>query len=688
MTALLLAQKLGDIPSVVRWTTFFGHGLSQFARHEEAVSQYDRALKIADGVPELSFPVMTYLGKGAALSKLGRRLAAESILRQALADAEEKSAFGYQANIRARLAQLNAESGNRSAAMDELHTALDLAKRAGGRRLLAYSGFQLAKLQQAGGQVARAAATSDAAIREARAINDQMLLPRLLAYRAELALQQRQPTLAVDSVDEAADILEGLIAGVTSSWLQARLIGAMNDVYASAIHVHGRARSSPDRFFATVERARGRALANLLASKRSTEKTVAQRTAARELSRLQLQLFRSRSKTQRAVLLDRIFQKEVDLTPALIDGDSTFARKPVSLAALRARLRADEVLLEFASSQSESYCLIVSTVSVRVKRIAPFDSEAIGLAKAIQEAAPIAGPAEALGKAVLDQPEIQRARRIIVVPDGALHSVPFEVFTKNGRRLLETHIVSYVPSGSALAALRSRMASSSANILAVASSPSGTITGPVARGLYDVEPGNLLPLPSALDEARFVAQSAGAREANVLVPPEATEARLKSLKLTDVGILHFAVHGVTSAKFPERSALILEPGSPEEDGLLQAREILDLRLNANLVTLSACETGAGRTFGQEGVASLVRPFLAVGARAVVANLWAADDSFSFALMKEFYRRLASGADKGEALRQAKLKLIAEFRDEATPKLWSGVVIFGDATGSPLARRAK
>jgi hypothetical protein len=73
---------------------------------------------------------------------------------------------------------------------------------------------------------------------------------------------------------------------------------------------------------------------------------------------------------------------------------------------------------------------------------------------------------------------------------------------------------------------------------------------------------------------------------------------------------------------------------------------LSLRLRAALVTLSACDTGAGGLYGQEGVSSLVRPFLAAGARTVVANLWSADDTFSLAIMREFYRQLAAGADKG------------------------------------------
>jgi CHAT domain-containing protein len=82
--------------------------------------------------------------------------------------------------------------------------------------------------------------------------------------------------------------------------------------------------------------------------------------------------------------------------------------------------------------------------------------------------------------------------------------------------------------------------------------------------------------------------------------------------------------------------------------------------------------------GQEGVASLVRPFLAAGARTVVANLWDADDAFSLSLMREFYRQLATGADVGESLRQAKLRMRQQFGPVAVPKFWSGILVSGDA----------
>jgi CHAT domain-containing protein len=115
--------------------------------------------------------------------------------------------------------------------------------------------------------------------------------------------------------------------------------------------------------------------------------------------------------------------------------------------------------------------------------------------------------------------------------------------------------------------------------------------------------------------------------------------------------------------------------------------VLSFKLRADLVTLSACDTGTGVSHGQEGVSSLVRPFLAAGAGTVVANLWPADDRFSLTMMREFYRRLAGGADVADALRGAKLRMIELFGPQAVPKLWSGLLAYGDGANTIVSRRA-
>jgi CHAT domain-containing protein len=111
------------------------------------------------------------------------------------------------------------------------------------------------------------------------------------------------------------------------------------------------------------------------------------------------------------------------------------------------------------------------------------------------------------------------------------------------------------------------------------------------------------------------------------------------------------------------------------------REIRDLNLTADLVTLSACDTGVGALEGEEGIANLVRAFLFAGAKSVVASLWAASDVYTLNLMQHFYLYIAAGEDKGSALRHAQMDLIKEFGEQATPFYWARFIIVGDGSRS-------
>jgi CHAT domain-containing protein len=130
---------------------------------------------------------------------------------------------------------------------------------------------------------------------------------------------------------------------------------------------------------------------------------------------------------------------------------------------------------------------------------------------------------------------------------------------------------------------------------------------------------------------------------------------------------------------PDRAALVLAAGGGDEDGLWQAREIRRTRLNADLIVLSACETGVGRLQGEEGVMNLARAFLSSGARSVVASLWSVEDRSTATIMESFYEHLAAGLSVSEALRQAQLDFIKDYGPMAKPSLWAGFEVIGDGT---------
>ncbi len=196
----------------------------------------------------------------------------------------------------------------------------------------------------------------------------------------------------------------------------------------------------------------------------------------------------------------------------------------------------------------------------------------------------------------------------------------------------------------------------------------------------------LRDLPESEDEVRAVGKIFGSASV-LLLGRNATDAAVKAELLNRFKIIHIAAHGIASPMFPDRAALVLtEDPAHHDDGFLQARDIRQLQLNAELVTLSACDTGAGRLEGEEGIESIERAFLFAGARSVLASLWTASDIYTTDLMEAFYRDLAAGQNDADALRNAKLTLLKEYRAQATPFYWAGFTLVGDGTAIVESRR--
>jgi CHAT domain-containing protein len=539
-------------------------------------------------------------------------------------------------------------------------------------------------------------------------MGERLLLPKLLAQLADLQLSAGRRAQASELLQEADDLLEGLLTNASSPWVRGRILASMDEVVSARIRLEGeRNGGRPAAIFAVLERARARSLVDLLHSRPLSDlrKPEDLRRGERRIAALQLQLMRATGRANRQRLLEEIFRAEEQLAPMtteLFTRARRTARAAVTLREVQAGLRSDELLMEIALAEPASFAIVASRSAARVRRLAG-RSTILGQAKSLVAAArsgvDVTDAVKALSATLIsDVRELSTHRRVVISAEGSLQQVPFELLepSPNSRRLLETHVVSYIPSAGILSMLRSRAGSTPAAgrmALAVGASPDVPVAGtngpparPVTRGVYDLDATQLRPLPLAAEEAESVRAAFGAGRSQVLVKDAATEAAIKSQPLVEYRVLHLAAHGIMSTKFPARSALVLRPAGVE-DGLLQAREILDLRLNAALVTLSACDTSTGADQGQDGVASLVRPFVVAGARAVVANLWAADDTFSAALMREFYRELAGGADIGESLRRAKLRMIKSFGPEALPKLWSGVLVYGDASAKIVLNSA-
>jgi CHAT domain-containing protein len=270
--------------------------------------------------------------------------------------------------------------------------------------------------------------------------------------------------------------------------------------------------------------------------------------------------------------------------------------------------------------------------------------------------------------------------QLVISPAGALELLPFEALTidPNGRFLIEGYAVSYAPSASTLEILHERDGVSSAHKLLAFADPvySSNSNTSSLRGFFEDDKFALSPLPRTRAEVESLAQIAGFEDFEMILGNEASEGKLKSLQLSDYRVLHFATHAVANQSYPERSALVLTAGREQnDDGFLQVREVYDLRLNADLVVLSACQTTGGTTTAGEGVPGLSRAFFFAGARSLVASIWKVEDKATTQLMTAFYRNLAAGLTKTESLRKAKIEMIRT--DGSHPRQWAAFVVFGD-----------
>jgi CHAT domain-containing protein/Tfp pilus assembly protein PilF len=265
--------------------------------------------------------------------------------------------------------------------------------------------------------------------------------------------------------------------------------------------------------------------------------------------------------------------------------------------------------------------------------------------------------------------------RIIFLPQGDLFLVPFPALqNEQGEYLIQNHTILTAPSIQALDLVNARQASRSRNLTSPQTKDLLIVGNPTP--MPNVSPISLLSLPGAEAEANAIADFFSI---SALLGSAATETTIKQ-KMAQARIIHLATHGLLEYGIPQDSGVRDIPGaialapSATDDGLLTSAEILNMNLNADLVVLSACDTGRGQITG-DGVIGLSRSFMSAGVPSVMVSLWAVDDDSTSMLMTEFYRQWQQNPDKAQALRQAMLKTMKEY---SSPRDWAAFTLIGNA----------
>jgi CHAT domain-containing protein/Tfp pilus assembly protein PilF len=404
---------------------------------------------------------------------------------------------------------------------------------------------------------------------------------------------------------------------------------------------------------------------------------------------------------------------------------------PLSIAQTQALLKPDEVLVSYVSLYQQSLVFAVTRegsawvqiplseaeLSARVAKLRkglwndtpggstpPFD---LAASHELYEA--LLGPVE---------PMLANKTRLIVVPTGALTSLPFQVLVtkapdpalsqNSGYRqaawLIKDKAISVLPSITSLRALRSFAKASRATkpfigfgdpVLDRKGSGKRTAQAGVQpyRSYFRGTAVNaealrqgLTPLPETAGELRAVAHVLGAPEKDVRLGEDATLAEVSSSGLDQYRIIDFATHGLVAGEIDGLSepALVLtlpEHSAPDDDGLLTASRVAKLSLDADWAVLSACNTAAGEKPGAEGLSGLARAFFYAGARALLVSHWPVDSDAAVKLTTRAFAELGHDPSIGraEALRRSMLALIGDQSadDNADPSIWAPFALIGE-----------
>jgi CHAT domain-containing protein len=705
--ALLSTMASGDTGGQVRFLELLGAGFEEVNRHAEALRFFERAIKLADAEKDSGLPFMAYEGKAQALVASGRTDEAKRVLDDALTKARSQRKRGHEAQLMILLGRLMAQMGDRTQAIAYLEGAGQFATQVQFFRMEADAMFELARLYRDAGDLATADARATQGLAASQRVGDRYYVPRNLTILADLKARRGRIEEANALYEQAEDVIEGMLVSVNEPYWNSSVAASMSQTYLQHFELLNQS-GDLHGAFRVLERVRGRTLASALEDKKALPTAESEQTLGLEndVSALQTRLLQANSVIEREQLLDKLTEYERRLGLAWTKGDAPNQRFPVqpsSLTKVEDDLNPDEVFLEYVLDDPHSFCLSISRKGAYLRMLPVGRTEIQRLTQQFVDevrakGAGIDGAKQLYAWLLKPIPEAATTNKFVIAPDGILNLLPFEALRDTqGEYLLKSHAISYVPSGTILDVLRRAKMQQAAprpflGVGDVAYENQGnagrrmptpdTTRGQILRGMADLSGIQLHDLPQTRNEVQGIGKLLG-QESVILLGNDATETAFKKEPLDQFRILHLAVHGFADTQYPERSALVLgkDPRSGD-DGLLQVREIIRLRLNAELTTLSACDTGVGKLQGQEGISNLVEAFLVAGSQSVVASLWSADDTFASALMERFYQRMAQGEDTSSALRNAKLDLLAKYGDQVRPFYWAAFIAVGE-TSAPI-----
>jgi CHAT domain-containing protein len=702
----------------------------QVGEPERGLADHRRALAIFESLHEPRGVGMTLAFLGRLDQSQGRPRAALAALERAQAIFRRVGDRRFEGHVLEVMGSALTALGRPAEARSRLRAALALAREEGDRRSQASVevGDGLAAL--ADGEVGASLGVSQKALALAREVQDPGLTARALVQlsRAERAAGELEP--ARSHLEEALGITETLRGAMAGVDPRASYLATNHARYELLVDLlmELEARHPGEgyatRAFEVSDRARARGLVELLAEARADiqqgiapELLAESREVEAELDARAQALARApaRARAGLADALDKVSARYRDLQSEIRARSPRYAEltQPPALdaeAVQRELLDGDTVLLEYALGEDRSFLWVVSTSGVTAHQL-PRRTVVEGAVRRVYQrwstpGAASAGvaPAEAALARMLLGPAgpTLRARRWLIVGDGALLYLPFAALPAGAAgRVADGHEVVSLPSVGALVALRQEADEREVPVhtLAVLADPVFSPDDPrvhraAGRPAREVQLASAALTRSQADAGiaaleRLAGSRLEAQAIAALVPPgERLEALdFAASRETALGpelgryrFVHFASHALIDARHPELSGIVLSlvdrAGRPTP-GFLQAHELYNLHLSADLVVLSGCETALGKEVRGEGLVGMARAFMYAGAPRVLASLWKVQDLATAELMRRFYRAmLHDGLSPAAALRATQASMARSGR-WSDPNDWAGFVLIGD-----------
>ncbi|MFN7961495.1 MAG: CHAT domain-containing tetratricopeptide repeat protein [Thermoanaerobaculia bacterium] len=622
--------------------------------------------------------------------------------RAALALARELEDGRQEALTRLRLAEAELDLGQAPAALEELEAALAYLGQSGNRRAEASAWHLQGRALTSVGRFEDALTSLGRALELRLAVRDRAGEAETLTALAAVEARLGQSAAARAHAEQAVARVEQMRLGFVSPELRTAFAATQQGAYETLVRLlmegHATAPGQGlDRVaFEQADHSRARTLLDALHQEPGAP---AVKTLPPELAERRQGLHRrlaakiSQSLKVSAPAADAL-DREIEGLLAELDGVdaairrldprfASFSNPPaLRLAEIAALLEADTALLEVALGEERSYLWLVEPGHF-TSAVLPPRRELEGLAREVYQqfstleagaASPRPDPALKLSELLLGPlwDRLERARRLVVVPDGALQLVPFAALPVPGRqaqgRLIDQLELASLPSAGVLALSRQRLAGRprAPRLAAVIADP---LLAP-----------RFAALPASRREAEEIAALAAPGSVWTALGTAANREAVLAAPLAQFRALHFATHAVADLSEPERSGLVLAEVAPDGrplDGFLSLSDIYQLDLDADLVVLSGCQTAVGREVRGEGLAGLARGFLYAGAPRVLASLWRVQDRATAELMRRFYQGLwRQGLPAAAALRAAQRELARDPRYRS-PASWAAFVLEGD-----------